>query len=139
MPFSHGKFSGPGSAKHISGEKSAPSPKKEEMQAPHGGQQQHSGGEKHVTETNPGETQPHPQTGVHAFHGHHVGGGKFKSHTHHDGGDVETRDHASADEMHQAGKEALPGMDSAQAPPPDDKGGTYTDALSGIGGDSQYG
>src|ERR1700690_865587 len=110
MPFHRGKFSSaaknnhPGAVKSL-GEKTPPAKvgMEEKGAAPHG-----DVGEKHVTETHPGETQPHPSTGVHAFHGHHVGGGKYKSYTHHDGGEVEQRDHQSAGEMHQAMHEALP-------------------------------
>jgi len=103
-------------------------------QAAHGDE-----GEKHVTETHPGQTQPHPVTGVHAFHAHHTGGGKYKSYTHHDGGDVETRDHSGEHEVKHAHDEAFPseGGESSQG------GGMDADsdmgeALSGVGGGESY-
>lgn len=137
--FNKGKFrSHPGQVKSA-GEKTPPaSHPKEEGHAPQG--DVGGKGEKHVTETNPGETQPHPVTGVHAFHGHHVGGGKYKSHTHHDGGDVETRSHATAQDMHQAMKEALPDDQESQDGQDNDirdGNGDFSEQLGGIGGNEQ--
>lgn len=73
---------------------------------------------KHVEETHPGETQPHPTTGVHAFHAHHTGGGHYTSHTHHgdshpDGKHVETQDHDSHEDMLSAMHEAFPAENEA--------------------------
>lgn len=141
MPYQHGKFGPPKSggapshaagAVHSTGSK-PPTPNEREhgpAQAAHGG-----GGEKHVTETHPGKTQPHPVTGVHAFHGHHLGGGKYESHTHHDGGEVETRQHPSASDMHSAMQEALPDDGMSQGTPQTPEMGGMAD-LSGIGGGS---
>ena len=136
--FKRGSFrSHPGQLKSA-GEKTPPaSSPQEKGQAPHG-----DVGEKHVTETHPGETQPHPTTGVHAFHGHHVGGGKYKSTTHHDGGDVETRSHATAQDMHQAMAEALPDDQEAQNGQDNDirdGNGDFSEQLGGIGGNEQGG
>ena len=144
MPFSKGKF-GP----HSTGEK-GPKPGPEVSKSMdktkelvHGkAQNPHGGGdtEEHITKTQPGATQPHQVTGVHAFHANHTGGGKYTSHTHHDGGEVETRQHGSADEMHQAATEALPSegqgdMESAGRLPDDGFG----DSLGGIGGNMPVG
>lgn len=138
MAFFRGKFSS-GAGKHpgaikTAGEKTPPAKvgMEEKGSAPHG-----DVGEKHVTETHPGETQPHPVTGVHAFHAHHTGGGKYTSHTHHDGGDVETRQHGSAEDMHQSMHEALPGDQEASGGQDHDirdGGEDFADALGGIGG-----
>lgn len=139
--FKHGKFTHPGAVKSA-GEKPPMDKGKEqgreqgreqggknEPQAAHG-----DGPVEHVTKSHPGQTQPHPTTGVHAFHGHHTGGGKYKSYTHHDGGEVEERDHASAGDMHQAGNEALPDEGSQMG----NEGGMddFSGALSGVGGES---
>ena len=131
--YSHGKFTKPGAVKST-GEKTPPASTPHEKehgqaQSPHGG-----GGMEHVTKTHPGKTQPHPVTGVHAFHGNHMGGGKYESHTHHDGGEVETRQHGSADEMHQAMKEALPGDAEMDQRGADMTGSDFSGALDGIGG-----
>lgn len=101
--------------------------------APHGGSS-----EEHVTKTHPGETQPHPETGVHAFHAHHTGGGKFRSHTHHEDGTVETRDHQNEGDMHQAMNEAFPPSDDQQH---DSRDGAmdFEEALGGVGGESDGG
>jgi hypothetical protein len=135
--YQHGKFkSHPGQVKSL-GEKTPPAKvgMKEEGQAPHG-----DVGEKHVTETHPGETQPHPATGVHAFHGHHIGGGKHKSYTHHDGGNVEVQHHETAGDMHQAMHEALPDDQEAQEGQGRDirdGGEDFSDQLGGIGGNEE--
>jgi hypothetical protein len=140
--FKHGSFrSHPGQVKST-GEKGPKTPPhkegmKEEGQAPHG-----DVGEKHVTETHPGETQPHPSTGVHAFHGHHVGGGKYKSYTHHDGGEVETKEHGSAADMHDSMNQALPdeqGEGHDQDSDMRDGAESLADQLGGIGGEGGYG
>lgn len=133
--YQHGKFtsSRPGAVKSQGSKppQQAPQHSSEKPMTPHG-----SGGEKHVTETHPGQTQPHPSTGVHAFMAQHKGGGKYQSHTHHDGGEVETKDHSSAGEMHQANQQALPDENQGQDQPPmDDQNGMgMEDVMSGIGG-----
>jgi hypothetical protein len=146
MPFSKGKF-GP----HSTGEKGPkPAPVEKSMDKSkemiHGkAQEPHGGGstEEHITKTQPGVTQPHPVTGVHAFHAHHAGGGKYTSHTHHDGGEVEKRDHGTAEEMHQAHQEAMPGQDASQGSEQqvaaDGDMGEFGDSLMGIGGGQQAG
>lgn len=134
--YQHGKF-------RSTGEKGPKGPTVEKSmdktkEMIHGkAQQPHGGGdtEEHITKTHPGTTQPHPETGVHAVSIHHAGGGKYVSHTHHDGGQVETRQHGSAEEAHQAVQEALPSegqgdMESAQHIPDDGFG----EQLGGIGG-----
>ena len=140
MAFMHGKFrTHPGQVRSA-GERGPKAPAVKEPgaehdrehgehQAPHGGS-----AEEHVTKTHPGETQPHPVTGVHAFHAHHTGGGKFRSHTHHDGGDVETREHGSHEEAMSAHDEAFP---SEQGEPDGDEamgGMDFEKSLGGIGG-----
>jgi len=104
----------------------------------HGGS---SAGEPHVAETHPGETQPHPETGVHAFHTPHAGGGQYRSHTHHGDGHpkgmhVETREHDSHEDMMAAHHEAFPPQDEAdheQEGPADAT--EYSEELAeGIGG-----
>lgn len=105
---------------------------KKPPEAPHG-----KDGEKHVTETHPGKTQPHPHTGVHAFVAHHTGGGKYTSHTHHDGGDVETRQHGNEADMHTAMKEALPDTGQQSDETSDMRGGNeeFAEQLGGVGGE----
>ncbi len=100
-------------------------------QSPHGGGE---APEEHVTKTHPGTTEPHPVTGVHAFHAHHVGGGKFTSHTHHDGGEVERRDHPHAADMHQAHQEAFPNEGGEQNPDREGDMSDFGESLGGIGG-----
>ena len=127
----------PGAVKST-GSKAAPPPKAEtphEMehgkeQSPHGG-----GGEEHVTKTHPGQTQPHPVTGVHAVHMHHQGGGKYLTHHHHDGGEVETRQHGSASEAHQAAQESLPDENMEQDRGGEVPGEDFADAMGGVGGE----
>ena len=138
--FNKGKFKSTASAHHnpSAGEKvPAKSTPHEDGQAPHG---QTDNTPEHVTKTHPGETQPHPVTGVHAFHGHHVGGGKFMSHTHHDGGEVETQHHGSGEEMHDAMRKTLPGDSGHMAGnQKEDMGGEdFSEALGGIGGKDSY-
>lgn len=117
-PFSRGHFR-PGQIKST-GEKapadSNPSKPmgKESPKPPQSNQSPMEHAPQHVTETHPGETQPHPSTGVHAFQAHHTGGGKFKSHTHHDGGDVESKDHNSHEEMSSSMHDALPPDESGE-------------------------
>jgi hypothetical protein len=91
-------------------------------------------GEKHITETHPGQTQPHPTTGVHAVAVHHKGGGKHTTHTHHEDGTVESKEHNTAAEAHGQVQNGLPsdGMDSGADPM--GGGEDYSDVLSGIGG-----
>lgn len=122
MPYDKGKFRSTVSPHHnpSAGEKlPAKSTPTEKSSVPHGEMQ-----EEHVTKTHPGETQPHPTTGVHAVMGMHKGGGKYMSHTHHDGGEVETRHHESAGDMHQAQQEAMP----------EEGGQMHDDANAGMGG-----
>ncbi len=146
MPFKHGKFSGAGQVKSA-GEKPPKNDNADKQKTPPAStpkekgkgpaQQNQQPAVQHVTQTHPGETQPHPMTGVHAVHAHHKGGGAYTTHTHHDGGDVETNDHGSAAEMHGHMQQALPddGMGQPQQPTGMD------DALGGVGGDadSDYG
>ena len=127
----------PGSIKSTD-EKTAPASTPQEKdkgpaQAPHGG----DSGEKHITETHPGQTQPHPVTGVHAFHAHHTGGGKFTSHTHHDGGEVETRQHPHEADVHAAHEEAFPSSGDNQDQGNDmrDGGMDFSESLGGVGGE----
>lgn len=108
----------------------------EKSHAPHG-----DVGEKHVTETHPGKTQPHPHTGVHAFHTFHTGGGKHESHTHHDGGEVEVRQHPTASDLHEAMHEALPDTEQEDNAERDirDGGVDFSESLgTGIGGHNSY-
>jgi hypothetical protein len=141
MPFHQGKFRGSTGEK---GPKPTPThssmDKTKEMvhgkpQEPHGG----GSTEEHITKTHPGTTQPHPETGVHAFHANHTGGGKYTSHTHHDGGQVESRQHENAADMHSAMHEALPaegGGEMAGNMAPDDG---FGESLGGIGGNTAEG
>lgn len=96
--------------------------------------EQHS--PEHVTKTHPGMTQPHPSTGVHAFHSMHKGGGKFESHTHHEDGNVEVRPHDNAEDLQAAHQEAMPSDNMGDQAPPDDMNnmeGMMKD-MKGIGG-----
>lgn len=79
----------------------------------------------HVNETHPGETQPHPTTGVHAFHVHHVGEGQYRSHAHLADGQVETQDHPDANSVREAADQAFP---------PDQQEVPADYAMGGIGG-----
>lgn len=132
MPFKAGKFSGPGASQPM-GSKLPPAstPKAkvaDESEAPHGVQ-----GPKHVTETHKGMTQPHPMTGVHSVHGFHKGGGKYESHTHHDGGDVEVKQHPSSDDMYSSMQEAMPSEGGQPGDGMSDDSMDYSDALGGVG------
>ena len=100
----------------------------EKGHAPHG-----DVGEKHVTETHPGKTEPHPHTGVHAFHAHHVGGGQYHSHTHHDDGTVESKQHRDHGDMMAAMHEALPPTDDADHDLRDG-GESFGEELGAVGG-----
>lgn len=145
MPYKGGKFiphgkvaQRPGASKPTLHERSNGAPPEHEKhaqkhgdpQAPHNA----SNSEKHVTETHPGKTQPHPQTGVHAHHTHHTGGGQYTTHTHHDDGTVETRENRSQDEMEQDHREAFPpGTETAEGEGQQDN---FSDELQGgIGGE----
>lgn len=128
MAFHHspdGKahFGKPGMAK-----KPMPKPEHEKKapEAPHG---EH--GEQHVTKTHPGMTEPHPKTGVHAFHSFHAGGGRYHSHTHHGDGTVEKREHPDANDLHRAHEEAMPPEESEMGMEPE---GDYATELGGVGG-----
>lgn len=140
MPFQHGKFRSTVDTHHnpSAGEKvPAKSSPTEKSQKP---MESQGTPPKHVTETHPGETQPHPQTGVHAFHGHHVGGGKFVSHTHHDGGEVQTQHHGNADEMHDAMVKTMPGDSGHMGGDTNEEMGSsdFAEQLGGIGGGDSY-
>jgi len=136
--YKHGKFGNHPGAVKSTGSKVEPASTPQEKehgpaQAPHGG----GGGPEHVTKTHPGETQPHPVTGVHAFHAHHVGGGKYMSHTHHDGGDVETRHHPDHADMMNAHEEAFPpseGDNPGDNSDMRDGGMNFAESLGGVGG-----
>lgn len=67
-----------------------------------------AGAVEHVTKTHPGETQPHPHTGVHAIHVHHVDGGKYVTHTHHQDGSVDTEHHPDIHSVHDHMQEMFP-------------------------------
>jgi hypothetical protein len=90
----------------------------------------------HVRETHPGETQPHEHTGVHAFHAHHVGGGRYHSDTHHGDGSVEHNEHPHHEHMMAAMHEAFPPQEQADEEhegPAD--GSEYAEELAeGVGG-----
>ena len=60
----------------------------------------------HSSETH--GTQPHPKTGVHSVHVMHMGGGHAMTHTHHDGGHIESKHHASLQEAHDHAQSMLP-------------------------------
>jgi hypothetical protein len=130
------RFGGGGGAGRMSrGAKPAGEPSQSKpMVQRQGDQPPHDGHNiKHVTETHPGTTQPHPQTGVHAVHMHHMGGGKYQTHHHHDGGSVEVRDHQDAHDAHQAAQESLPGEGQAEREE-GDYGEDYGTSMGGIGG-----
>ena len=149
MPFMHGKFVKPGTpsmGKKITPGASSGPPKPGSLehakvhgapQAPHGATSQ----EKHVKETHPGSTQPHPETGVHAFHAHHTGehgsgGAAYTTHTHHDDGTVETKENRTHDEMLADQNEAFPqsGDEMANEPAGQDKE-EYAELMNGVGGE----
>jgi hypothetical protein len=114
------------------GEQSQPKPKpmvnRTSDQAPHEGHNI-----KHVTETHPGTTSPHPATGIHAVHTHHMGGGRYQTHHHHEGGNVEVRDHESVHDAHQAAQESLPDEGKMEREE-GDYGEDYGSSMGGIGG-----
>lgn len=114
----------------------AVTPDKESPQAAH-----NQSGPEHVTKTHPGETQPHPETGVHAVHVHHLGGGKHMTHTHHDGGEVTTKNHNTAEEAMEEAHQGLPSGDHMGDDNNAEMGGTnFAEQLGAIGGDegSEY-
>jgi hypothetical protein len=137
-PFNKGKFRSTVSTHHnpTAGEKvpakSSPTEKKGPAEA--------GSTPEHVTKTHPGETQPHPQTGVHAFHAHHTGGGQYTSHTHHDDGTVQTQQHGSGEEMHDAMVKTLPGDTGHMGGDTNEEMGTsdFAEQLGGIGGKDSY-
>jgi hypothetical protein len=143
MPFKHGKFGPAGGTKpgaiHSTGSK-APEPQQKHSQDKGEAQAAHNGpAMEHVTKTHPGATTPHPVTGVHAHMSMHKGGGKYTSHTHHDGGEVESREHNSHQEMQQAHDEALPDENQGQPEQDDGSGMDQMGELPGIGGESSGG
>lgn len=151
MPYKRGKFVPAGKIAQRAGaskptlhERAAGVPPEKEKHAqkhgapmaPHNA----SSAERHVTETHPGHTQAHPETGVHAFHAHHTGshadgGSQYSTHTHHDDGTVETRENRSQDEMEQDHREAFPpGTETAEGENQQDN---FRDELAGgIGGEA---
>ena len=68
--------------------------------------------EKHTSETH--GTQPHPTTGVHAVHIHRMGGGKAMTHTHHEGGHIESQEHPTMGDAHAHAQQSLPAEDNGQ-------------------------
>ena len=114
MPFKSGHF---GPAKPA--EKKAAPPKEPQAKEPkpkmaatgEGSQMEHAS--KHGT-------SPHPQTGVHAVAIHHHGD-HVMTHTHHDGGQIESMQHGSLDEAHQHAQEQLPPDQMHQEPDADDQ------------------
>jgi hypothetical protein len=109
----------------------------------------------HVTKTHPGETSPHPATGVHAVHVHHVGGKhepeahgsgsqghQFMTHTHHADGSVETTHHADMNAVHDHMTQMFPtseGNDSQHDQNADSDsyggGGSLANMMSSMGGE----
>ena len=152
MPYKNGKFLPAGKVAHkpgatkptISSRPHGSAPEKDKHVEKHGAplapHDQH--GEKHITETHPGKTKPHPETGVHAFHAHHTGehasgGPAFATHTHHDDGTVETKENRSQDEMEQDQHEAFPEPmnESAENQSSDGGGEDFAETLGeGVGG-----
>lgn len=114
MPFQGGKFKPAGETKKGKDNSATPAKDKAKPQAMQSktkqGEEQSQAPE-HVNQTHPGQTQPHPGTGVHAFHAHHTGGGKYTSHTHHGDGTVETQQHPDVSQMGQAGDSAFPSQE----------------------------
>ena len=64
-------------------------------------------------------TKPHPTTGVHAVHIHHMGGGMAKTHTHHDDGSIESQDHGSMAEAKGHADQMLPDDEAMQDQQPE--------------------
>jgi hypothetical protein len=90
-------------------------------------------GEQHAKEG--AGTQAHPKTGVHAVHIHHMGGGMVKTHTHHDDGHIETKDHGSMDEAKGHTDQMLPSDDEqAQDQPQDSMPEAGSSADAGMSG-----
>lgn len=73
-------------------------------------------------------TKPHPETGVHAVHIHHHGDGAATTHTHHEDGSIESRDHASLDEAHDHAQSQLPSENASDHGEPD--GDEYAESSS---------
>jgi hypothetical protein len=75
---------------------------------------------------------PHPMTGVKSVSAHHMGGGKYTTHTHHEDGGMQEDHHENAASMHAHVAQSLPeeGMEQEQgAPGPPMQGG-----MSSLGG-----
>lgn len=71
----------------------------------------------------------------------HVGDGKYRSHTHNDGGEVETREHPSREDMAATMDEALPPDAGGQGTDIRNGNVDFSQELGGIGGnkaDSGY-
>lgn len=158
MPFHKGHF-GPSAGKPVGKPMAKPMEKKGIGAG--GAQPMHEKSPmKHVTETHPGMTKPHPVTGVHAvmhmhkggsehhgggggMHGgHEGGGGGYTSHVHHDGGEVETKDNQSAQDMNNTDAEAFPDDQSDgmhdQDNQSDKMGSQFADDMAdGVGGSMQ--
>lgn len=133
--FKHGSFREKPGAVKSTGEKSPNLPAKSAPMHEKGKAPQGDVGEKHVTETHPGMTEPHPITGVHAIHTHHMGGGKYMTHTHHEDGNVESKEHNTAAEAHGQMQNDLPSDGQESGKDPMGGGEDYSDVLSGIGGE----
>ena len=129
---SHSAHTSPTAGKH--GDTHGATMHEKGKQAPHA-----DVGEKHVTTTHPGLTKPHPSTGVHAFHAQHLGGGRYQSHTHHEDGTVEKREHPDHADMMSALHEALPPEEQGTGEENDQRDGgmDFAEQLgTGIGGHS---
>jgi hypothetical protein len=109
-PAMKSKAGAPGAKSHVEGKDGHPAGEHLEGSQP-----------EHVTKTHPGETQPHPATGVHAVHVHHVGGKhessghgggsqghKFMTHTHMKDGSVQTDHHDTEQAMHDHMRQQFP-------------------------------
>lgn len=120
-----------GPEKPADGHETEPAEKKTEIPS-----HEEHGREEHTSKTH--GTQPHPVTGVHAVHIHHMGGGRAKTHTHRDGGEIEEREHDSLEDAHDHAQNELPGGDQGE---PDgdegagggDMGGTMPSSLGSMG------
>lgn len=134
MPFKNGKFDNPamGASKPIkpAGEAPVAPPVAGAVEPPHGGP-----AEQHITASQPGKTEGHPATGVHAITVLHTPGGGYEAMVHREGGEVESQQLGTRDEL-MASMDAEFPPDGAEGAPPMDPMADMDmgDSLGGVGG-----
>ena len=80
-------------------------------------------------------TVPHPHTGVHSVHIHHMAGGRAMTHTHHEAGGMhpDEQEHNSLAEAHDHAQAMLPPEEGHQEPDGDEMAGQ----MSSLGGSEE--